>query len=270
MNMNAAVYRSSLKQNRKFLSGIIISVVTLIVCLSALFPNISSGSSYADLLKTLPAGMLNAIGMKGNVGSFNDYLNMNFYNSIYLYILMAYVIVFTADLISKPMEDTSLAYYLNSPVSRKKFLYSQAAVLGTGLLATCVVSVAFGIASRQIFAGGHSFSTAEFVKCNVMLGCIFLFLGSVSVLLGAVSRKAGEAVAYGSTVIITEYFLDMLVKISNQVSWMKYFTVFTLYDIDRIKNSVAFWGLACGILIAASCAVTMISAELFRRRDLYI
>lgn len=268
--MNFAIYQSTLKKSRNFLLGLTVCVIGLILCISALFPSIASGNSYTDLLKTLPSGMLNAIGMKGSVSNFNNYLNMNFYNSIYLYILMVYVIVFPLNLISKPIEDTSLVYYLNSPVSRKKFFYSQAIVLVSGLVATCFLSVVFGIVSREIFARGYHFSIAEFVKDNVMIGCIFLFLGSVCVLCGAISKKANEDVTYGATIIIVEYFLDMLVKISDKASWMKYLTVFTLYNADSMKNGFAVFGLKCGILIGASCLLTILAAELFKRRDLYI
>ncbi len=82
--MNLAIYQSTLKKSLNFLLGLAVCVIGLVLCLSALFPSMTSGNSYTDLLKTLPSGMLNAIGMKGSVSNFNDYLNMNFYNSIYL------------------------------------------------------------------------------------------------------------------------------------------------------------------------------------------
>lgn len=268
--MSLAIYQSTLKKSLNFLLGVAVCVVVLILCLSALFPSIASGNSYTDLLKTLPSGMLNAIGMKGSISNFNDYLNMNFYNSIYLYILMVYVIVFPLNLISKPIEDTSLAYYLNSPVSRKKFFYSQAIAFVTGLAATCVLSVIFGIASREFFARGYQFRVAEFVKANVIIACIFFFLGSICLLFDAISKRANEAVIYGATIVIVEYFFDMLVKISDKAGWMKYLTVFTLYSADSMKNGFSAFSLKCGILIAASCLFTLLAAELFKRRDLYI
>ena len=270
MTMNGVIYKSSLKKSMNFLLCIAVCVAGTILCFSALFPSITLGDSFAGLLKTLPTGVLNAIGMHGDVSNFNDYLNMNFYNSIYLYILMVYAIAFTSNLISKPIEDTSLAYYLNSPVSRKKFFYSQVAVLTTGLVAISVLSVIFGIVSKEIFARRYHFSIANFIKDNIMIGCIFLFLGSISILLGVISKRVNKAVTYSSAVIVAEYLLDMLVKISDQASWMKYLTVFTFYNTDKIKNGFAFFGLGCGILLAASCIFAIISAEIFKRRDLYI
>lgn len=268
--MSLAIYQSTLKKSLNFLLSLAVCVVGLVLCLSALFPSMASGNSYTDLLKTLPSGMLNAIGMKGSVSNFNDYLNMNFYNSIYLYILMVYVIVFPLNLISKPIEDTSLVYYLNSPVSRKKLFYSQAIVLASGLVAICILSAVSGIASGDIFARGYQFSAAEFVKSNVIIGCIFLFLGSLCLLFGAVSKRANEAATYGATVIIAEYFLDMLVKISDKAGWLKYLTVFTLYNADSAKSGFAVFSLKCGILVVTSCLFTILAAELFKRRDLYI
>lgn len=268
--MSLSIYQSTLKKSLNFLLGLAVCVAGLVLCLSALFPSMASGNSYTDLLKTLPSGMLDAIGMKGSVSNFNDYLNMNFYNSIYLYILMVYVIVFPLDLISRPIEDTSLVYYLNSPVSRKKFFYSQAVVMVSGLLAIGILSAVFGIASRKIFARGYQFSAAEFVKSNVMIGCIFLFLGSLCLLFGAISKRVSEAATYGATIIIAEYFLDMLVKISDKAGWLKYLTVFTLYNADSAKSGLDAFSLKCGVLVAVSCLITILAAELFKRRDLAI
>lgn len=268
--MNIAIYKSSLKRSRNFLLGTAVCAVGLILCFAALFPSVASGNSLADLLKTLPSGMLNAIGMKGDIRNFNDYLNMNFYNSVYLYLLMVYVILFSSSLIAKPMEDTSLAFYLNSPVSRKKYFYSQTIVFATGFVGICFLSVVSGIASAKIFAGGNPFSAAEFLKDNAMAGCIFLSLGSLCLLFSAVSKKSGDAVMYSSVVILTEYFLDMFVRVSSRVSWLKFFTVFTLFHTDRIKDATVSFGLECGILIAVSLVITAGAAEFFKRRDLYL
>lgn len=268
--MNKTIYSSSMKKSTVFLSSIIICVVGLIVCFIILFPSISSGNSYADFLKSLPQGMLSAIGMNGDISNLNEYLNMNFYNSIYLYILMTYVIVTAANLIAKPIEDTSLVYYLNSPVSRKTFLYSQAFVFITGMLAVCASSIIFTIISKWIFAGSYAFNIADFIKDNAALGCIFLFLGSISILFCSISKKSSQAIAYGSTIIIGEYILDMLVKISPKVDWMRYTTVFTFYNTDKIKGNLSYFYSTCGILLVFSAAIILISAELFKKRDLYL
>ena len=268
--MNKTIYGSSLKKSTTFLSIIIICVIATIVSLIVLFPSISSGGSYADLLRSLPQGMLSAIGMNGNVGNFNDYLNMNFYNSIYLYILMTYVIVFTAKLIAKPIEDTSLVYYLNSPVSRKEFIYSQVLVFITGLIAICVTSIIVSVIFKEIFVGNTAFNISEFVKGNLAIGCIFLFLGSLSILISAMARTNSEAITYSSTIIIAEYIFDMLVKVSGSVNWMKYITVFTFYNTKKIAEDATYFYVGCGALIAASIVLIVASAEFFKKRDLYL
>lgn len=269
--MNKSIYSSSLKRSSVFIVIIIACVVITVISLIWLFPSIASdSSSYAKVLSTMPKGLLSAIGMKGNINNFNDFLNMNFYNSIYLYILMVFCIVLCTNLISKPIDDTSLVYYLNAPVGRVKFIISQIVVFVTGLIAVVLSSVVFSYIGKIILADKYDFNFNNFVKDNIMLGCIFLFLGGVTILIASSVKNNSDAVNWSSTIIVAEYLFDMVSKISDKVSWMKKITVFTFYNPDKIHDGTGFLLSRCGILLAATIIVIAIAIEIFKNRDLYL
>ena len=86
--MNKNIIKSSIKTNGRFLSIIIGTVICIVICIIAMFPSVQANNSYADLLNSMPQGMLDALGMNGEMSDLNDFLNVNFYNSLYLYISM--------------------------------------------------------------------------------------------------------------------------------------------------------------------------------------
>ena len=103
--------------NRLFFLLVLACIAISEISLIAIYPAINKNGGYSDFLKEMPQDMLTAIGMQGNLNNLNEYLNMNFYNSIYMYILMVFVVVMSARLSAKLLGDTSLAYFLNSSIS---------------------------------------------------------------------------------------------------------------------------------------------------------
>src|SRR5690625_917536 len=266
--LSTKIVRSSLKTNSILISIIIVTVIASIVSLVALYPSISSDDSYADLLEVMPKEMLDAIGMTGNIANFNDYLNMNFYNSIYLYVLMAFTIVFIAKLVAKPMGDTSLVYYLNSSVSRTQFLGSQIITFIIGLIFMVVFSVLSVILSKWIFVQDLSFEYTNFLKMNVTIIMIFFLLGSICFLINTLVNNNSEAVAYSALLIGLQYILDIFNNISGELGTLKYLTVFSIYNTDKIYNDYTYFVLSSLIMLIAGVIFYITSFIQFKRRDL--
>lgn len=261
---------TSFKTSMVFIGTILLCVVLSIICLVAIYPSINSGNAYADLLNSMPKELLSGLGMSGDVSNFNDYLNMNFYNSIYLYIMITFVVCLSSKLVAKPLGDTSLVYFLNSPVSRKKFLVSQMVVFNVSLFIIFVSSVVFGIISKAIFVDSKAFNVGDFVKCNVGLIVIFLLLGAICFLISTVSNNGSQATTYAATVVIVEYILDMFAKITSKLEVLKSFTIFTVYDTEKISDSTSYVAVSCIIMVVISIILYIASAEYFKRRDLYL
>jgi ABC-2 type transport system permease protein len=264
------IANSSIKTNSVFISIIIVSVIASIVSLVAIYPSMTSNSSYAKLLSVMPQQMLDAIGMKGDVTDLNDYLNMNFYNSVYLYIMMAFTIIFVAKLVAKPIGDTSLVYYLNSSVSRKKFLRSQIVVFNIGLFLVLVSSVISGIVSKIIIVGDVNFNIENLLRINIAIVTLFFLVGAICFFISTLVNNNSEALTYSTSLIIFEYILDMFRKISSKLDIVKYFTIFTVFDTDKICNDNIYFVSSCLIMVVVAIVIYIISLQYFNGRDLYL
>lgn len=261
---------TSFKTNTLYLGIIIVCVIASIGSLVAIYPSMNSNNSYAELLSAMPQDMLSAIGMNGDVSNLNDYLNMNFYNSIYLYILIALVIGMASKLVAKPLGDTSLVYFLNSSVSRKKFLGSQIIVFNGALLIVGIFSVVSGLLSKILFVNDIAIDMNNFIKTNIELIVIFVFIGSVCFCISTFVNNGTEAITYATSLIVVEYILDMFRKISSKLNALKNFTIFTVYDTDKICGDSHYFVISCMVLLGISIVFYMLALWHFDKRDLYL
>lgn len=268
--MSTKIVQSSLKTSSLFISIIAVIVIGTIVSLVALYPSMTKDNSYAELLQVMPQEMLDAIGMTGDVTNLNDYLNMNFYNSVYLYVLMTFTIVFIAKLVAKPMGDTSLVYYLNSSISRMKFLGSQMITFILSLILIFIFSILSGFLSKYFIISDVNFEYSNFLKMNTTIILIFFLLGSVCFLINTFVNNNSEALAYTGLLIGIEYILDVFQKISSQLENLKYFTIFSVYNTDKIYHDDTFFISSSLIMVAVGIIFFILSFIQFNRRDLYL
>ena len=155
----------------------------------------------------MPQDMLTAIGMQGDLNNLNEYLNMNFYNSIYMYILMVFVVVMSARLSAKLLGDTSLAYFLNSSISRKKFMNSQIFVFNIELFLMMVCSVV-SVLIGKLFLSESVFELSSFLKINIELFALFMLIGSLCFSISVFVNNESQAVAYSATFVVLLYITE--------------------------------------------------------------
>lgn len=267
--MNKYIYKSSLKSNMLLYAIFSICTLGTISGIMLIFPSMTKDNTYADLLSTLPKSVLDGFGVVGDINNLNDYMNMNFYNSIYLYVLLAFVLIVTTKLVSKLIGDTSLVYYLNSPISRKTFFMTQFYVFITGLVVMTVTSIIAGIATYYISLSNYDFDIGLFIKNNLIIMVVFLLLGSICMAICSFCNSNSTALAYAGGIMVLEYILFMIKDMSEEMETARYFTIFTIYNTDKIpENSYFFLSLFACILI--SLAIILTSGEYFKRRDLYL
>lgn len=268
--MNQYIYKSSMKSNSLLYAIFAVCTVATLVCLMLIFPNMTQDNTYTDLLSTLPESLRESFGMVGNANQLNDYMNMNFYNSIYLYIMIAFDLIVTTKLISKPVGDTSLVYYLNSPVSRRTFYLSQTFVYVSGMIIMTVCSTVSGILTHIIALNDYDFKVGVFVKNNLILFAIFILLGSMCLLICAFCNNNSNALAYTGGLLVVEYIIYMVENMNEKFDKLKFFTVFSLYDTDKVANDTSYFVIS----MVACCLVSVIlilgACEYFKRRDLYL
>ncbi|WP_195854207.1 hypothetical protein [Aerococcus tenax] len=263
------VCQTALKMNRAFLTLVTLSVLIAEVSLLAVFPWVNSNAGYAEMLQGLPDNMLAAFGMQGDVTNVNDYLYINFYNSLAIYILILVVIVLAVRLTAKLLGDTSLVYFLNASVSRKQFLLSQILVFKLALAFLALVAF-LGAAVGQVFLPDQDFHFFDLMKINGELLALFILMGSLCILLSVISDNSSQALAASTSLVMCFYLADVFRKLSDQLDWLDYCTLFTFYDPDKICNDTHYFLVSSLAMVLVSLLIDYGSVMYFSRRDLYL
>lgn len=263
------ICKTSFKMNMLFFVLVLVCIVVSEISLLAIFPSINSNGSYAELLKEMPQEMLAAIGMQGDVSNLNEYLNMNFYNSIYMYILMVFVIVMSSKLTAKLIGETSMAYFLNSSVSREKFLISQILVFNVELLVISICSVVLAMLGK-VFLFDRTFKLLDLIKINLEIFALFMLIGSICFCISIFVNNGTQAVAYSASFVVLLYITDVFRKLSDNLKILDYCTLFTLYDTGKICDDNTYFIVSSLIMIVTGIVIYAYSVYYFSKRDLYL
>ncbi|QWU16641.1 ABC-2 type transport system permease protein [Paenibacillus sophorae] len=268
--MNYSLYKAMMKGHSKLLITYASSVFLCLYLLVMTFPMLAKSQQFNDVIKGLPESVMVAFGIQGNLNNAVDYMAMNFYNSLYLYILMAYTILTAVQLVSRFVDRGSMAYLLSTPVNRIQVINTQALVLITGLVTVSLFTYIGGYLGVLSFADINTFDLRVFTEINLIVMLIFLVIGAYSFLFSCLfnEEKTVMGVSFGLTVLF--YALSLASKLSDGLNGLKYFTIFSLYQPESIsQGNYNVTGISITLCIAA--VILFVSGSyLFKRKDLSI
>jgi ABC-2 type transport system permease protein len=267
--MNASLFQAMLKINAANIMNYALGVVLYQWLVIWIYPSIASNDSVNDLLKSMPENLLKAMGMEGGINQLNDYLANEFYGLIFVLILMVFSVMNAVQLIARLVDRGSMAYLLATPVSRIQIAVTQAAVLVISLVIISAFSIIGGLLGINWFIDDPgNFDRGNFIWMNVVGLALFLVVGAYSFLCSAIIDDEKKALGVATTITVLFYGADMAAKLSEDLSWLKNLTIFTLYKPAEIaKGTFDVWpatlGLTAGALVLFGLAVAM-----FKKRDL--
>lgn len=262
--LNGTLYRAGLKSISKIIV-IFFAVLALYmtIIISMFDPQI--GKTMNDLLESMP-DLMAMFGMNGPSDNLVLFLSNYLYGFIMLVFPMIYSILAANQLVARHIEKGSMAYLLASPNKRSTVIATQLAVQCTGLLLLIICSATVGaVMAEAMFPG--ALDLALFVRLNIGLLLLQLAIAGISFFAACISNDTRLSLGIGAGVPIAFYLLQMLSNMGGKLEALKYFTLFSLFNINQIllehRYLIAYAALA---LIAA--ALYFSSIRLFDQRDL--
>jgi ABC-2 type transport system permease protein len=140
-----------------------------------------------------------------------------------------------------------------------------AALLGglTVLAAAAWLGTVIGLLGRPL----QGVSAWRYLPVAVALWLTFAAFGIVGVLVSALSREAGTAIAWLSGLMAGSYVLDYTARVWPRIAPLRFLSLFRYYEPQRVVRS----GLAGSDLLvfaAVAAAALLIALACFGRRDL--
>lgn len=268
--MNLPLLKQMLKINMKGVSNYAFGSAFYIIIMFWLYPGIADNSgALNDLLASMPDGVVSAFNIQGGFGSMEAFISGEYYGLILPILLSIFTIMVSTGLMARLVDQGSMAYLLSTPTSRRRIAATQASVLAIGLLLILFITTAAGYLGYVWFIGDqYEFNSNRFLLLNVVALTLFLALGGIAFLISALMNDEKKALGTSGVIVFGMFGLDMLGKISENVEWLRYLSLFSLYKPSEIATGGGDPLFSSIILLLIGLIAFIAGIAAFSKRDL--
>lgn len=222
--------------------------------------------SLDEILKVLPKEMVSAMGFSAIGDTLLDFVASYFYGFLILLLPMIYVIVVANRSIASHVDRGSMAYLLSTPTTRAKIARTQALYLLATTSLLLIIVTLVGIAISQIMFPGE-LDIKGFLLLNFGAILLYFALTGIGFFASSLFDDTKNSLALGAGLPVTFLVLQMLSNVGDATSFLKYFTLYTLFDPEKIVSGE---GYVLSFIILSLITVIMYTAALitFKKRDL--
>jgi len=267
--VNFALYKQMMKINAKGMLNYALGSAFYIILLTWLYPTITTNANLDEIFKSMPEAVKNMFGMQAGFGTYEAFISGEYYGLMYLIILAVFSVALATKLIAKLVDQGSMAYLLSTPTTRVKVAITQASVLVTGLLLITIVTTFAGFLGHAWFLDESSaIQTSRFIRLNIVAFLLFFAISGIAFLVSSLSNDEKKAMGISGMITFLFFSLDLIGKLSDKLSWLRNFSIFSLFRPSAIVNGqVNFSGVTI-ILLAIGFAGFTTGVVAFKKRDL--
>jgi ABC-2 type transport system permease protein len=264
--MNHILFKYNIKSN--------LGIFVFITAMLLLYTTISVGMFNPDnaesleaMFNMLPEGMIKAFGFEGIGTELTQYLASYLYGFIYLLFPAIFTITASNKLIAKHVDSGSMTYLLTTPNKRIKIATTQALylIIATFVIMAINVSVAL-IMSGLMFPG--LLNITKYLGLNLVTFMVLYTVASIGFFFSCLFNDTRNSLAFGAGIPIVFIVLKMVAGISEDISFLKYFTLYSVVDVDKIMNDGSYVLLSSLALFLVGSLIYAGSVILFNKRSL--
>lgn len=257
--------KREIKSNYKLF---IIFAAVLTMYISIIIPMFDPeiGEALAEFEKAMPE-MMAAFGMSNPGTTLIEFINTYLFGFLFIVFPMIFEIIIANKLIAKYVDSGSMSYLLATPNKRGKIAITQAVfmLLSIGVLILFITLV--GIISSEIYFPGD-LDIKKYILMNIGLYCLHIAISGLGFFASCISNDTKVSYSISVGIPIGFFIIQLLANMGGKLENLKYFTIFTLFDADKlIKGEVSgIWMFM--ILLAVGIILYVTGILRFNKRDL--
>lgn len=266
--MSSTLFKVNMKANW----GIFVFVTGMLliyIVVSVMMFDPDSGASIQAMLEFLPEGMLKAFGFDSLGVDLTSYLGGYLYGFIFIVFPLIYTIILSNSLVAKHVDRGSMVYLLTTPNSRVKVITTQVLYLVISTVCMFVVGIGILVALAESVHPGL-LEIGPFLMLNLVTVMVIIVVASISFFFSCFFNDSRYALGGGAAVPIIFVVLKMVAEISEDLDVLRYFTIYTLIDPDKLLNDGGYAALLSLILLAVSGVIFSAGVYVFNKRSLTI
>lgn len=260
-----SLLKATIKQNY-IVFLIIIAVLMMYLPIIIGMYNPETQASLNDMLKMMPKELISAMGFNSSNNSLLGFIGGYFYGFLILLLPMIYTIIVCNRSIASHVDKGSMAYLLATPNTRKKIAKTQAFFILVSITLILAIVTLVGIAISELQFSGE-LDIPRFLLLNLGALLLYYALTGIGFLASCLFNDTKNSLAIGAGLPVAFLVIQMISDVGDATSFLKYFTLYTLFDPNQIIQNSDF---ILPFLVLAAIAVIMYSAGVyvFYKRDL--
>lgn len=264
--MSLAIFKADFRRYWKLLLVFTVVLLFYFVVMMSMF-NPTNAASVEEMMKLMPQGMLDAFGMGNLSSTFTGSLANYFYGMIvFLFPTICFIIIGNG-IVAHYVDSGAVANFLATPLTRTRFVITQAVFLLFSLTLLFGILVGVGIASCEALYPGE-LDLKAFLLMNLASYLTYLCITGISFCASCLFNDTGKSLLFGAGLPILFMLMKMMGQANDKVSWMAEISPYSLYSPTEIAQSGQLELLPTVVLAAAALFTYLLGIAAFRKKNL--
>lgn len=257
--------KATIKQNYVVFL-IIVAVLMLYLPIIITMYDPSTQDSLNDILALLPQGLIAAMGFNELGGSLVEFIGSYFYGFLILLLPMIYAIIACNRSIASHVDKGSMAYLLSTPNTRTKIARTQALFIIISITVMIAIVTLVGLVLSNISFPGE-LDVKAFLLLNLGALLLYYALTGIGFFASCLFNDTKNSLMIGAGLPVAFLVIQMISDVGEKTRFLKYVTMYTLLDPDKIINGDGFVPQFIALFIIA-IVMYCLGLYVFKRRDL--
>ena len=190
----------------------------------------------------------------------------SFYALMAIIFPMVYSIMVGNRLVAEKIDRGSMACLLSTPTTRLQIILTSALYFILSLTLMWSVATIVGIIAANIFQP-DALDIKTFISMNI--GC-FLYhfvISSICFCSSCLFNTSKKSLTFGAGIPLAFFVINLFIKLSENLDWLKYFTLNTLFNTQKIIEGSGFENDFI-VLLVTGIVLYLIGIIVFNKKDL--
>lgn len=259
------LFKATVKQNFTVFF-IILAVLMVYLPIIIIMYDPATQDSLKDVLALLPEGLIAAMGFNNLGTTLTDFIGSYFYGFLILLLPMIYTITVCNRCIASHVDKGSMAYLLSTPNKRTKIAATQAFFIITSTTVMIAFIATAGILISNIAFPGE-LDISAFLLLNLGTLLLYYAVTGMGFFASCFFNDTKNSLMVGAGLPIAFLVIQMISDVGEKVRFLKYFTLFTLFDPEKIIGGESFIPQFITLLIITAIMYGL-GIYVFDKRDL--
>lgn len=265
--MNLALFKASLKANYKLIA-IFVTVLLFYMLMMVYMYDPESQQVMELYIQSLPQELILAMNFQLVDSSLTGFLAGYFYGFLIIMFPMVLIILITYKSMAKLVDRGSMALLLATPNKRSTIAFTQAMFIVFANTLTFALVFLFGWAMMEMMLP-NQIDIGLFFLINLGGWAYFFAISGIGFLGSTMFNDGRTAMSFIVAVPIFFLIVQMLYQITQELSWLQYLTLLTLYQPNEIILGQLFL-FPFLILMSIGIFFFTVAIVIFTKKDLAV